>query len=30
MPSREACRQYATTHYDWNKIAQQVRNVLLA
>lgn len=30
MPSREACRQYATTHYDWNKIALQVRNVLLA
>lgn len=30
MPSREACRQYATTHYDWNKIAQQVRNILLA
>jgi glycosyltransferase involved in cell wall biosynthesis len=30
MPSREACCQYATTHYDWNKIAQQVRNVLLA
>jgi glycosyltransferase involved in cell wall biosynthesis len=30
IPSREACRQYATTHYDWNKIAQQVRNILLA
>ncbi len=30
MPSREACRQYATTHYDWSKIAQQVRNILLA
>ncbi|MDF5711482.1 MAG: glycosyltransferase family 4 protein [Nostoc sp. S4] len=29
IPSREACRQYATTHYDWNEIAQQVRNVLL-
>jgi glycosyltransferase involved in cell wall biosynthesis len=28
-PSREACREYATTHYDWNQIAQQVRNVLL-
>ncbi|WP_191756026.1 glycosyltransferase family 4 protein [Komarekiella delphini-convector] len=30
IPSREACRQYATTHYDWNKIAQKVRNILLA
>ncbi|MBE9033658.1 glycosyltransferase family 4 protein [aff. Roholtiella sp. LEGE 12411] len=30
IPSREACRQYATTHYDWNKIAQEVRNILLA
>ncbi|MEH2068942.1 MAG: glycosyltransferase family 4 protein [Nostoc sp.] len=29
IPSRVACRQYATTHYDWNEIAQQVRNVLL-
>ncbi len=29
IPSREACRQYAVTHYDWHQIAQQVRNVLL-
>jgi glycosyltransferase involved in cell wall biosynthesis len=29
IPSRESCRHYATTHYDWNQIAQQVRNVLL-
>ncbi|BAY75217.1 group 1 glycosyl transferase [Nostoc linckia NIES-25] len=29
IPSREACRQYATTHYDWNQIAQRVRNILL-
>ncbi len=29
-PSRNDCRQYATTHFDWHKIAQQVRNVLLA
>jgi glycosyltransferase involved in cell wall biosynthesis len=28
-PSRQACRQYAVTNYDWNKIAQQVRHVLL-
>jgi glycosyltransferase involved in cell wall biosynthesis len=30
MPSREACREYAATHFDWQKIAQQVRQVLLA
>ncbi|MCC5636574.1 glycosyltransferase family 4 protein [Nostoc sp. CHAB 5844] len=30
IPSRQACRQYAVTHYDWTLIAQQVRNVLLA
>ncbi|MBD2682080.1 MULTISPECIES: glycosyltransferase family 4 protein [Nostoc] len=30
IPSREACRQYATTHYDWNQIAQRVRKILLA
>lgn len=30
IPSRSACRQYATTHYDWNQIAQKVRNILLA
>lgn len=29
MPSREACREYASTHFDWQKIARQVRNVLL-
>nr|WP_199327071.1 glycosyltransferase family 4 protein [Nostoc sp. FACHB-888] len=30
IPSREACRQYAKTHYDWNQIAQEVRKILLA
>ena len=30
MPSRSACREYAATHFDWQKIAQQVRQVLLA
>lgn len=30
MPSREACREYASTHFDWQKIAQQVRKILLA
>ncbi|MDZ8081532.1 MAG: glycosyltransferase family 4 protein [Nostoc sp. DedQUE01] len=29
IPSREACRQYATTHYDWNQVAQRVRKILL-
>jgi glycosyltransferase involved in cell wall biosynthesis len=29
IPSREACRHYAVTNYDWNQIAQQVRNILL-
>ncbi|MDZ8107279.1 MAG: glycosyltransferase family 4 protein [Nostoc sp. DedQUE12a] len=29
IPSREACRQYATKHYDWNQIAQRVRKILL-
>lgn len=29
IPSRQTCRQYATTHFDWNKIAQQVRQVIL-
>jgi glycosyltransferase involved in cell wall biosynthesis len=29
-PSREDCRQYAVTQFDWQKIAQQVREVLLA
>lgn len=30
MPSRTACREYATNNFDWQKIAQQVRQVLLA
>ncbi len=30
LPSRTACREYAVSHYDWHKIAQQVRKVLLA
>jgi glycosyltransferase involved in cell wall biosynthesis len=30
MPSREACREYAVAHFDWQKIAQQVRQILLA
>lgn len=30
LPSREACRQYAADNFDWHKIAQQVRQVLLA
>jgi glycosyltransferase involved in cell wall biosynthesis len=29
MPSRSDCREYAATHFDWQKIAQQVRQVLL-
>jgi glycosyltransferase involved in cell wall biosynthesis len=29
-PSREDCRQYAFTKFDWQKIAQQVRQVILA
>ena len=29
MPSRAACREYASTHFDWHKIAQRVRKVLL-
>jgi len=29
IPSREACRQYTITHYDWNQIAQRVRSILL-
>jgi glycosyltransferase involved in cell wall biosynthesis len=29
MPSRTACREYASTHFDWDKIVQQVRQVLL-
>ncbi|NEP14465.1 MAG: glycosyltransferase family 4 protein [Symploca sp. SIO2C1] len=30
MPSRTACRDYASTYFNWPKIAQQVRQVLLA
>jgi glycosyltransferase involved in cell wall biosynthesis len=30
MPSRTVCREYASAHFDWHKIAQQVRKVLLA
>ncbi|MBW4645964.1 MAG: glycosyltransferase family 4 protein [Goleter apudmare HA4340-LM2] len=30
IPSRQDCRQYAATNFDWQIIAQQVRNVLLA
>lgn len=30
IPSRTACRQYAATHFDWQKIAPQVRSILLA
>ncbi|MGL5061835.1 MAG: glycosyltransferase family 4 protein [Microcoleus sp.] len=29
MPSREACQEYAAVNFDWEKIAQQVRKVLL-
>ncbi|AFY85786.1 glycosyltransferase family 4 protein [Chroococcidiopsis thermalis] len=29
LPSRDACRQYAATHFDWQKIVLQVRQVLL-
>ncbi|MEA5550935.1 glycosyltransferase family 4 protein [Anabaena cylindrica UHCC 0172] len=29
LPSREQCRDYTTTNYDWNHIAQKVRQVLL-
>ncbi|HEY9608828.1 glycosyltransferase family 4 protein [Allocoleopsis sp.] len=30
MPSREACREYAATNFDWYKISQRVRQVVLA
>ncbi|MDF5723141.1 MAG: glycosyltransferase family 4 protein [Rhizonema sp. PD37] len=30
LPSTVACRQYAVDNYDWDKIAQEVRHVLLA
>ncbi|MBD2202549.1 glycosyltransferase family 4 protein [Calothrix sp. FACHB-1219] len=29
IPSREACQQYAATKFNWQKIAQEVRGVLL-
>jgi glycosyltransferase involved in cell wall biosynthesis len=29
MPSRDECRDYAVNNYNWDKIAQQVRQVLL-
>ncbi|MFB2773360.1 glycosyltransferase family 4 protein [Pelatocladus sp. BLCC-F211] len=29
-PSREDCRQYVTANFDWYKIAQDVRTVILA
>ncbi len=30
LPSRDACRDYASTHFNWLHIAQQVRKNLLA
>lgn len=30
MPSRTACREYASINFDWSKISQQVRQVLFA
>jgi glycosyltransferase involved in cell wall biosynthesis len=30
IPSRSACRDYAQIHFDWQNIAQQVRQILLA
>lgn len=29
IPSRTVCREYASTHFDWCKIVQQVRKILL-
>lgn len=29
LPSRDACRQYAATHFDWRDIVLQVRQILL-
>jgi glycosyltransferase involved in cell wall biosynthesis len=29
LPSRTACRAYISAHFDWQRIAQQVRQVLL-
>jgi glycosyltransferase involved in cell wall biosynthesis len=28
-PSRAECREYAVTNFDWDKIAQEVRKVIL-
>lgn len=30
MPSRTSCQEYAAKNFDWQKIAQEVRQVLLA
>ncbi|AFZ03197.1 glycosyl transferase group 1 [Calothrix sp. PCC 6303] len=30
IPSRSECRDYTTTNFNWDKIAQQVRTVLLS
>ncbi|MEL7246711.1 MAG: glycosyltransferase family 1 protein, partial [Cyanobacteria bacterium J06573_2] len=28
-PSREECREYAVNNFNWDKIAQEVRKVIL-
>jgi glycosyltransferase involved in cell wall biosynthesis len=30
IPSRQDCRQYAASNFDWQQIAQQVRQILLS
>lgn len=30
LPSREACREYAVTHFSWSDISQRVRQTLLS
>jgi glycosyltransferase involved in cell wall biosynthesis len=30
LPSRTACREYASTRFDWQNIAQQIRTVLVS
>jgi glycosyltransferase involved in cell wall biosynthesis len=30
LPSRQQCRQYAISNFDWQQIAQQVRHILLS
>ncbi|ALF54235.1 group 1 glycosyl transferase [Nostoc piscinale CENA21] len=30
LPSRQTCRDYAVTNYDWSLIAQKVRDIILA